>query len=102
MIEPMSRIENYRLWYEHEKDANKEMIAMIDSVPPESREDERFHRALALAAHLAACRENWLDHMTAGGVNQTAWWPESAKYEELGPRYATIEKQWTDYFASLD
>jgi uncharacterized damage-inducible protein DinB len=98
----MSSLEKYRHWYEHEKDSNAKMLAMIASVPVEAQSDPRFNRALVLAAHLAACRENWLDRMTAGGNNQTAWWPETVQFEDLPERFAAIEKRWTDYLAGSE
>lgn len=97
----MSRIENYRLWYEHEVASNAKMLKMISSVPEEARTDERFLQAVVLAAHLAACRENWLDRMTEGGQNQTSWWPKKPKLEELKARFSAIESRWTAYLASL-
>ena len=97
----MASIEKYRLWYEQEKDSNAKMLEMIASVPEEARGDERFGRAVVLAAHLAACRENWLDRMVDGGTNQVSWWPEGASFEELPDRFARIEARWTDYLAGL-
>ncbi|AIE83781.1 DinB family protein [Fimbriimonas ginsengisoli] len=97
----MSSIENYRQWYEHEKWCNEKMLEMLGSVPEGVREDERFQRAVVLAAHLAACRENWLDRMIDGGVNQTDWWPEKAELADLRPRFDAIESRWTDYLANL-
>ncbi len=98
----MSRIENYRLWYEHEKSCNAQMLEMIASVPEEARDDERFTRAVVLAAHLAACRENWLDRMIGDGANQADWWPKTPILEELPARYAVLEAKWTHYLARLD
>ncbi len=62
-------VERYQLWYEHEKDCNQRMLAMIDSVPTSQRSDPRFEKVLVLALHLAVCRENWLDRMQADGEN---------------------------------
>src|ERR1044071_3097399 len=95
-------IERYREWYEHERDSNEKMIAMIESVPHERRGDPKFQTAVTLAAHLAACRANWLDRMIDGGKNQTAWWPEGGVLESLRPRFAAIEKRWTDYLDSIE
>jgi len=97
----MSRIENYRHWYEHEKAANKEMLAMLSSVPVEAREDERFQQAITLAAHLSACRENWLDRMIGDSLGQVDWWPEGAVLKDLPARFASMEADWTRYLASL-
>src|SRR5438045_8075531 len=94
-------IERYREGYEHERDCNEKMLAMIESVPTDRRNDSRFSRTVDLAAHLAACRENWLDRMTANGENQVAWWAPNVPLETLRPRFAHIESRWTDYLASL-
>ena len=92
----------YRSWFEQERDSNAKMITMLDSVSSEKRSDDRFRRAVRLAAHLAACRENWLDRMAEGGTSQVDWWVDEADLDLLGPRYAAMEARWTDYLASLD
>src|SRR5438046_10212483 len=77
------------------------MIAMIESVPDDRRTDSKFLTAVTLAAHLAACRENWLDRMIEGGNSQTPWWPEGSTLESLRPRYEAIEARWTNYLHSV-
>ncbi|MBI3722323.1 MAG: DinB family protein, partial [Fimbriimonas ginsengisoli] len=57
--------------------------------------------AVTLAAHLAACRENWLDRMIAGGKTQVDWWPKKVELGSLAGRYAKMEAKWTDYLAGL-
>jgi uncharacterized damage-inducible protein DinB len=94
-------IEHYRFWYEHERDCNAKMLAMIESVPDENRSDSRFQRALDLAAHMAACRENWLDRMTADGMNQTDWNPQGVELASLRLRFEVLESKWTAYLDSL-
>lgn len=96
----MTRIERYREFYEHEKDSNRKMLRMLDSVPPQARSDSRFQRAVALAAHLAACRENWLARMTGEG-KEGPWWEKVAALP-LDDRYAALEKRWTQYLANFN
>jgi uncharacterized damage-inducible protein DinB len=98
----MSLIERYRVLYEHEKDSNHKMLAMLDSVPEGHRTDPRFQRAVTLADHLAAGREKWLDYMEGKGHNQIAWWDERCDLATLRPRFAALESQWTDYLARLE
>jgi uncharacterized damage-inducible protein DinB len=98
----MSLLGRYRVLYEHEKDSNHKMLAMIESVPEANRRDARFQRAVTLAGHLAACRENWLDHMDREGHNQVAWWDERCELATLRPRFAALESQWTAYLARLE
>src|SRR5438094_415852 len=98
----MSAVERYRMLYEYEKDCNRKMLAMIDSVPEAGRGDARFQQAVTLAHHLAACRQNWLDRIGGEGRDQVAWFDEMCDIATLHSRFAAIETRWTDFFASLD
>src|SRR5262249_5242696 len=72
----------------------------LESVPETARGDARFARAVRLAAHLAACRENY--HELLQGREPTAlWWPEDAALDTLHPRYARLEAAWAAYLDSL-
>lgn len=95
-----SLITRYRHWYAQERDANAKMLAMIESVPQAARTDARFAQAVRLAAHLAACRENYLQILQ--GHDYTApWWPEDVAVDTLRSRYAALESGWSAYFDSL-
>ena len=98
----MSLLEHHREVYEHEKDCNQKMLAMIESVPQAGRSDARFQRAVSLAGHLAACRENWLDRMDGGSNGEASWFDETCDLATLGPRFAALQTRWTDYLARLD
>lgn len=98
----MALIERYRVLYEHEKDCNHKMLSMLESVPEANRRDARFQQAVAVAGHLAACRENWLDHMDGEGRSQVAWFDDRCDFETLRPRFLALESQWADYLARLD
>ena len=97
----MSLIERYRVLYEYEKDCNDKMLAMLESVPDDRRNDARFQQAVTLAGHLAAVRENWLNHMDSQGHDLVAWWDAKCDLSVLRPRFAALERQWTDYLAHL-
>jgi uncharacterized damage-inducible protein DinB len=94
-------IEQYRDWYEQECDSNRKMLDMLASIPLDRRDDPRFAQAVTLVAHLAACRENWLDRMTTGGKNMVDWWPKDVRPEELCDRYNALEARWSDYLGGL-
>ncbi len=98
----MSLLEHYREWYEYEKDCNLKMLAMIESVPEDNRSDARFQRAVTLAGHLAACRENWLKYILLKNDNPVQWFDESCDPTTLRSRFAALESQWTDFLAHLD
>jgi uncharacterized damage-inducible protein DinB len=94
--------ERYRELYEYEKDCNRKMLAMLESVPEANRKDARFQQAVNIAGHLAACRENWLDRMVGDGLNQAPWFEDACEISTLPARFAAIEKRWSDYFATID
>ena len=97
----MSLLERYRVLYEYEKDCNDKMLAMLESVPGAGRSDARFQQAVTLAGHLAAVRENWLNHMDSQGHALVPWWDAKCDLATLRPRFAALESQWTDYLARL-
>ncbi len=98
----MTTSDLYRESFEHEVDSNSKMLAMIASVPADRRSDPRFQRAVNLAAHLCACRENFYDMIAAEGHNRVDWWEESAAFESLSGRFAAMEKKWSAFLASID
>jgi len=98
----MSLLERYRLWYEHEKDSTHKILTMLESVPEASRTDARFQQGVAIAGHLAACRENWLSHMDSNGSSLVGWFDAQADSAALRPRFAALEARWTEYLARLD
>jgi uncharacterized damage-inducible protein DinB len=97
---PESLIARYRHWYAHERDANEKMLAMIESVPEPARLDARFARVVQLAAHLAACRENYVE-LLQGREPVSAWWPEGVSLDTLRPRYERVEAAWSAYLDAL-
>lgn len=89
----MSPLQHYRDLYAYEKDCNGKMLAMLESVPGANRSDARFQRAVTLAGHLAAGRENWLDFMDGDGSNFVAWWDERCELDTLRSRFAALENR---------
>jgi uncharacterized damage-inducible protein DinB len=77
------------------------MLDMMDSVPMERRPDPQFARAVDLAAHLALCRENWLNRMDPHGATVDHWFEEGADFDTLRQRFANTERYWTLYLHRL-
>ena len=98
----MPTAHRYRELYEHEIDSNRKMLSMIESVPDGARTDPRFQQAVNLAAHLAACRENWLDRIQGGGDMQVPWFEAECSLASLRARFAALEAQWTGYLSELE
>jgi uncharacterized damage-inducible protein DinB len=94
-------IERFRKWYEHEKFTNQLMLNMLNSVPTERRGEPEFAKAVNLAAHLALCRENWLNRMDGDGTEVDHWFETDVDLESLPQRFANIERSWTLYLHRL-
>lgn len=97
----MNGIAHCRELYDYERHANDKMLTMISSVPEASRTDPRFQRTLTIAAHLAACRENWLTWMAGEERPIVPWFETDTRLETLRPRYAALEEHWVTYLAAL-
>ena len=96
----MQRHDIYKTWFDQERFSNQLMLKMLHGVPLDSRHDERYTRAVNLAAHLVACRTNWLDRMTMGGKSTFQWWPDG-DIETLDSELCEMETTWEAYLASL-
>lgn len=94
-------IERFRKWYEHEKAANQAMLNMLASVPTQRRSGPDFAKAVNLAAHLALCRENWLNRMDSDGSAVDHWFETDTDFDSLPQRFANIERFWTLYLHRL-
>ena len=77
------------------------MLDMIESVPEDRRSDPQFHRAVDLAAHLALCRENWLNRMDGNGSAVDHWFEDGVDFNTLRQRFANTERSWTLYLHRL-
>lgn len=98
----MPLLEHYRKSYEHDKDCDQKILAMIESVPSASRADARFLQAVPIAGHLADCRKYWLAHMNGEGLPPETGQDGPCDLLALGPRFDAIHARWTDYLARLD
>jgi uncharacterized damage-inducible protein DinB len=99
-LETPSAISRFRLYYDHERDANAKIVQMLESVPVASRAGPLFARALGKAAHLAAARHMWLHRLGLCHDKPESWFPDTT-LEELPAAFARVEAMWTDYLASL-
>src|ERR1700761_6352164 len=83
----MSLLAYYQMMYDYEADCDQKMLAMLESVPEANRSDARFQRAVMLAGHLAACRENWLEFMLGDSSHPAPWFDPQCDFATLRPRF---------------
>jgi uncharacterized damage-inducible protein DinB len=92
----------FQSWFEQESDSNAKMLAMLESVPENRREAPEYRRAVNLAGHLVACRNNWLLRMRAESPEQEEWWPNIDSINDLRTWNEGMEGRWREYLRNID
>ena len=55
-----NRVEQYRRWFEYEKDSHRKVLESLETVPQDQRQSPSFHKALDIMDHIIAARRMWL------------------------------------------
>ncbi len=96
-------VEQYRRWFEYEKDSHRQVLASLESVPEEGRGSEPFQKAQSLMGHIIAARRMWLHRFEPSSFERPAeLFPTSATRESLEAGLATMERDWSAYFGRLN
>lgn len=99
-LETPTAISRFRLFFEHERDANAKIVQMLESVPHDARSSAQFTRAVARAAHLMAARHMWLFRLGVCLDKPESWFPPTG-LEQLPAAFAEVERLWVAYLAGL-
>lgn len=97
---PLSFVERFRNWCEHERDCNAKSLKMLQSVPPEARASPQFTRAVGKMAHLVVARQMWLYRLGVITGRPESWFP-ATMMEQLPAAVEAIERPWVSYLAHL-
>ena len=94
-------VEQYRRWFEYEKDAHAKVVRSLESVPIERRTTREFRRAVTLLAHLAAARRVWLCRLGVLSEMPAAFFPEDIDIAAAAAELGAIQGHWDAYLARL-
>lgn len=96
--------EQYRRWFDYERDAHARVLAAMNAVPPERRGVPEFQKAATLLSHILEVRRLWLFRMGAAreGPGLADMWRTGASLDELAPRLDAMHAIWSRYLAGLD
>jgi uncharacterized damage-inducible protein DinB len=95
-------VEQYRRWFEYEKDSHRKVLAAIETVPAERRASEPFQKAMRLMGHIIAARRMWLYRFGASTVRPAELFPSNLSREQLQGELEIMESGWCDYLERLD
>jgi uncharacterized damage-inducible protein DinB len=95
-------IEQYKTWFEYEKDAHAKTIASFNTVPEVGKQTKEFQKAVELFAHIVGARILWLYRFGFLGEKPENLFPANVKVEELSTMADKMYSLWDDYFSKLD
>jgi uncharacterized damage-inducible protein DinB len=99
----MTRADQYRRWFDYERDAHAKVLASLESVPADRRMSPEYRKAVDLLAHIAGARRVWLFRL-GGAPNPPAGdlFDDGVELADVVRRLADVEALWADYLARLD
>jgi uncharacterized damage-inducible protein DinB len=93
--------DQYRRWFEYEKDSHAKVLASLAAVPSDLRGSEAFQKAVSLAGHMIAARWLWLFRLGAAAKPPADFFPRGMTLEELERRLHEMELAWSGYLDGL-
>src|SRR5437870_5513108 len=94
-------VEQYRRWFEYEKDSHRKVLASFETVPGEGRRSEPFQKAMNLLGHIIAARRIWLYRFGASNEKPTNIFPTDVTRDDLLAELEVMERDWSDYLQCL-
>jgi uncharacterized damage-inducible protein DinB len=94
-------VDQYRRWFEYEKDSHRKVLESLETVPEDGRSSEPYQKALNLTAHLVAARRIWLHRLEPAVERPAAIFPTGVAREGLRADFEAIERAWSDYLGAL-
>jgi uncharacterized damage-inducible protein DinB len=91
----------FRKWFEYEKDAHAKVMRSLETVPSDRRGCAEYKKALAILAHVAAARRNWLGRLGVIPLAPVPMFPENPQLANVSQELDEIHDLWTNYLAGL-
>jgi uncharacterized damage-inducible protein DinB len=95
-------VEQYRRWFEYEKDSHRKVLAALETVPAEGRRTEPYQKALNLMGHIVVARRFWLHRFGVAAERPARLFPKDMTWDDLTAELEVMERAWSDYLASLN
>jgi len=94
-------VEQYRRWFEYEKDSYRKVLASFETVPEGGRGSEPFQKALNTMGHIVAARRAWLHRFDSSIPGPASFFPTDVTAEKLLAELEFMERLWLDYLERL-
>ena len=99
-----TRADDYRRWFDYERDSHAKVLAALAAVPPERRGAREYRKAKTLLAHVVQARRLWLFRLGAARESPGAadFFPEDVSLQDLQGRLDAMHAAWSGYLERLD
>jgi uncharacterized damage-inducible protein DinB len=91
------RVQQYRRWFEYEKDSHRRVVASLTTVPPDQHASVPFQKALSIMAHIIAARQMWLFRFGVSQERPSDLFPRDVALSDLTGRLESMERGWSGY-----
>lgn len=92
--------ENYRRWFEYEKDSHAKVLASLQAVSVELQSAPQLQKAVDLFAHLIAARNMWLYRLGHGSKPEELF-PLNTPLASLTNPLDEMHSAWSAYLKDL-
>jgi uncharacterized damage-inducible protein DinB len=93
--------DQYRRWFEYEKDSHRKVLESLLAVPLDRRSSDTFQKSIELMAHVIAARWLWLFRLGAAASAPAELFPRNVPLDNLASRLEDMEKAWAAYLSPL-
>lgn len=95
-------IDQYKAWFEYEKDAHLKTISSLTAIPAKRRNAKEFQKAVDLFAHIVGARIMWLNRFGFLEEKHANLFPANVDVNSLFSMADKMNSLWNDYFTRLD
>ena len=87
-------IDQYRRWFEYEKDSHRKVLESLETVPEEGRSSEPYRKALDLMGHLLAARRIWLHRLEPSHERPASIFPKGVAERDCRRTSRPWRRDW--------
>jgi uncharacterized damage-inducible protein DinB len=92
----------FRRLFDYEKDSHRQVLASLQTVPPDRRGSDPSLKAINLMGHLIAARCIWLHRLGASTKRPANLFPSNISRDDLAGDLEAMERDWSEYLERLD
>jgi uncharacterized damage-inducible protein DinB len=94
-------VDQYRRWYEYEKDSHRKALVSLTETPPTLRPLDAFQKALGMMSHIIAARRLWLYRLGGADKPPKDVFSAVVPLDRIPAQLDAVESAWTAWLDQL-